>query len=96
MKNLLKYFLLLILFIFVTFNLSAYYIYPIISKINPGITITSPNGGENLLVDSTYNITWTAYMTSGILKISYSTTSDVVSIALSSTKFELIRDSYLC
>ncbi len=38
----------------------------------PGITITSPNGGEEWEADSTYNITWTSYETSGGVKIEYS------------------------
>jgi hypothetical protein len=38
----------------------------------PFITVTSPNGGEKWLVDSTYNITWTSYETSGAVKLEYS------------------------
>jgi hypothetical protein len=37
------------------------------------ITITSPNGGEDWYVDSTYNITWTSSNTSGNVQIEYST-----------------------
>jgi hypothetical protein len=40
---------------------------------NPYITVTYPNGGEDLKVDSVYNITWTSYSTSGNIKIEYST-----------------------
>jgi len=72
MKNLLKSAIFSTLFLFAPFHLSAYNIYLITGKTNPGITVTSPNGGENLLADSTYNITWTSYMTSGTLKINYS------------------------
>jgi hypothetical protein len=39
----------------------------------PYITVTYPNGGEDLKVDSVYNITWTSYGTSGNIKIEYST-----------------------
>jgi len=38
----------------------------------PGITITSPNGGEEWQADSTHDITWTSYKTSGGVKIEYS------------------------
>jgi hypothetical protein len=41
-------------------------------EIFPEIIVTSPNGGEKWLVDSTYNITWTSYETSGAVKIEYS------------------------
>jgi hypothetical protein len=41
--------------------------------IHPSITVTSPNGGEDWKVDSTYNITWTSSNTSGNVKIEYST-----------------------
>ena len=36
------------------------------------ITVTSPNGGEAWIVDSTYNITWTSSSTSGSVYIEYS------------------------
>jgi hypothetical protein len=38
----------------------------------PYITITSPNGGENWQVDSTYDITWASVVTSGNVRIGYS------------------------
>jgi YVTN family beta-propeller protein len=38
----------------------------------PFITVTSPNGGEKWQSDSTYDITWTSYQTSGGVKIEYS------------------------
>jgi hypothetical protein len=38
----------------------------------PFITVTSPNGGEEWQADSTYDITWTSYKTSGGVKIEYS------------------------
>jgi hypothetical protein len=38
----------------------------------PYITVTSPNGGENLYVDSTYDITWISEGTSDSLFIDYS------------------------
>ncbi len=39
----------------------------------PSITVTYPNGGEDLKVDSTYNITWTSTGITGNVKIEYST-----------------------
>ena len=39
---------------------------------HPYITVTSPNGGENWYIDSTYNITWTSEGTSDYLFIDYS------------------------
>jgi hypothetical protein len=49
----------------------------------PPMTVTYPNGGEELYVDSVYNITWTSAGTSGTVKIEYSinsgsTWSDVI------------------
>jgi len=49
----------------------------------PNITVTSPNGGEKWIIDSTYNITWTSFATSRGVKIEYSidsatTWSDVI------------------
>jgi hypothetical protein len=38
----------------------------------PGITVTSPNGGEGWLVNSTHSITWTTTGTVGNVKIKYS------------------------
>jgi predicted NUDIX family NTP pyrophosphohydrolase len=38
---------------------------------NPIITITSPNGGEKWVVDSTYDITWTSAHTSGNVHIEF-------------------------
>jgi hypothetical protein len=38
----------------------------------PAITVTSPNGGEEWIIDSTHNITWTSFATSGGVKIEYS------------------------
>jgi Leucine-rich repeat (LRR) protein len=49
---------------------------PINVTVNPAppkLTVTSPNGGEDWKVDSTYNITWTSNGTSGNVKIEYST-----------------------
>jgi hypothetical protein len=40
--------------------------------LNPSITITSPNGGENWLVGSNHNITWTSTGLSGNVRIEYS------------------------
>jgi len=37
------------------------------------ITVTSPNGGEEWKVDSTCNVTWESFGTSGAVKIEYST-----------------------
>jgi photosystem II stability/assembly factor-like uncharacterized protein len=37
------------------------------------ITVNAPNGGEILLVDSTFNITWSSVGVAGTLNISYST-----------------------
>ncbi len=39
----------------------------------PFITVTSPDGGEDWKLDSTYNITWNSWGTSGTVKIEYST-----------------------
>jgi hypothetical protein len=39
----------------------------------PYITVTSPNGGENVLVGSTQIITWSSHGTSGNVHIEYST-----------------------
>ncbi|MFC2161640.1 SBBP repeat-containing protein, partial [Acidobacteriota bacterium] len=39
----------------------------------PAITVTSPNGGENWVVGSAHNITWTSEGTVGDVKIEYST-----------------------
>jgi len=44
-----------------------------ISTVPSYITVTSPNGGENWKVDSTYDITWTSSGTSGSVRIGYST-----------------------
>jgi hypothetical protein len=38
----------------------------------PVITVTSPNGGQNWLVGSSHNITWTSVNTSGTVHIEYS------------------------
>ena len=38
----------------------------------PSITIGAPNGGEELVTDSTYNITWVSNGTTGEIKIEYS------------------------
>ena len=51
----------------------------------PTITVTSPNGGEDWEVDSTYDITWTSNGTSGSVQIEYlinngSVWSDVIAI----------------
>jgi len=47
-------------------------IYLIKLKLFPGITVISPNGEEDLPADSTYDITWMSYETSGGVKIEYS------------------------
>ncbi|MGD2086785.1 MAG: Ig-like domain-containing protein [Candidatus Aminicenantes bacterium] len=39
----------------------------------PTITVTSPNGGENWMVGSAHNITWTSDGVEGNIKIEYST-----------------------
>jgi len=39
----------------------------------PFITVSSPNGGENWQVDSTYDITWISSGTTGNVRIEYST-----------------------
>src|SRR5205085_10253551 len=40
----------------------------------PVITVTSPNGGENWYIGSTYSISWTsAYLSSSFVVIDYST-----------------------
>jgi len=39
----------------------------------PSITVTSPNGGENWIVGSNHNITWTSTNFNGNVKIEYST-----------------------
>jgi len=51
----------------------------------PYITVLSPNGGENVLVGSTQNITWSSHGTSGNVHIEYSinngsTWSDIIAI----------------
>jgi hypothetical protein len=56
---------------------SGYYfndndIYLIKLKLSPGIEVISPNGEEDLPADSTYEIKWTSYETSGGVKIEYS------------------------
>ncbi|HPG41940.1 MAG TPA: FlgD immunoglobulin-like domain containing protein [bacterium] len=43
----------------------------------PNIIITSPNGGESWLPDSSHPITWTSYRTSGNLNIDLSTNNGV-------------------
>ena len=48
-------------------------LFEITSDIEPTITITSPNGGENLDVGSTHNITWTTTGTIDNVIIEYST-----------------------
>lgn len=40
---------------------------------SPSITVTSPNGGENWLVNSSHNITWTSSGVVGYVRIEYST-----------------------
>ncbi|MEJ2356116.1 MAG: leucine-rich repeat domain-containing protein, partial [candidate division WOR-3 bacterium] len=44
-----------------------------ITVVVPYIRVTSPNGGENWQVDSTYDITWTSISTTGNVRIEYST-----------------------
>jgi hypothetical protein len=39
----------------------------------PYITVTTPNGGENWYIDSTYDITWATNLTTGGVRIEYST-----------------------
>jgi Leucine-rich repeat (LRR) protein len=43
----------------------------------PFITVSSPNGGEDWKVDSTYDITWDSDGTSGAVKIEYSVNNGV-------------------
>jgi hypothetical protein len=45
----------------------------VLLNINSFIIVTSPNGGEEWQVDSTYNITWLSTGTSGAVNIKYST-----------------------
>ncbi len=40
--------------------------------VSPTITVTSPNGGENWVVGSSHNITWTSQNYTGNVKIEYS------------------------
>jgi len=47
-------------------------VYLIKIELFPDIKVTSPNGGEKWQSDSTYDITWTSYKTSGGVKIEYS------------------------
>ncbi len=61
MKKFLKGSLVTILFLFVTFYLSA-----------QTINVTSPNGGEEWKSDSTYDITWTSSGTTGRVALRYS------------------------
>ena len=49
-----------------------YDVYLIKIELFPGITVISPNGGEDLKADSTYDITWMSYETSGAVRIEYS------------------------
>jgi hypothetical protein len=43
----------------------------VLLNINPFVTVTSPNGGEEWNVDSIYNITWTSAGTSGNVHIEF-------------------------
>jgi Leucine-rich repeat (LRR) protein len=43
-----------------------------INPLSPVLTVTSPNGGEDWKVDSTYDITWTSPPASSNVKIEYS------------------------
>ncbi len=61
MRNFSKIVVFLMLFIFTSIYLQAQY-----------ITVTSPNGGEEWLTDSTYDIMWKSYGTSGYVNIGYS------------------------
>jgi hypothetical protein len=48
-------------------------VFSIISPSQASITVTTPNGGESLTVDSTYDITWDSTGTVNNIKIEYST-----------------------
>ncbi len=52
-------------------------VYLIKIELFPEIIVTSPNGGEEWQSDSTYDITWTSYQTSGAVKIEYSLNNGV-------------------
>jgi hypothetical protein len=47
-------------------------VFSIVTSSNPGITVTSPNGGEKWAVGSTHTITWTTSGNVGNIKIMYS------------------------
>jgi hypothetical protein len=47
-------------------------VFSIVTVSNPGITVTSPNGGEIWAVGSTHNITWTTSSSVGNIRIMYS------------------------
>jgi len=49
------------------------------------LTVTSPNGGENWKIDSTYNITWISSGTSGAVNIEYSTDNGSTWIEISAS-----------
>ncbi len=46
---------------------------PVTVTVSSYIRVTSPNGGEDWQVDSTYDITWTSIGTTGNVRIEYST-----------------------
>ncbi|MCU0286315.1 MAG: M12 family metallo-peptidase, partial [Acidobacteria bacterium] len=48
-------------------------VFSIVSSSSPTITVTSPNGGENLTAGSSHTITWSTTGTVGNVKIQYST-----------------------
>jgi RHS repeat-associated protein len=50
-------------------------VFSIVSPVNPILTVNYPNGGETLLIGSTYEITWSSYGTVGEVKIDYSVDS---------------------
>jgi hypothetical protein len=49
------------------------------------ITVTAPNGGENWLVGSNHNITWTSNCFKGTVKLEYSTNNGTNWIAISAS-----------
>jgi len=50
-------------------------VFTIAPPVAPGISVTSPNGGEQWLIGSTRNITWTSTGASANVKVEYSTNS---------------------
>ncbi|MCP4220554.1 MAG: S8 family serine peptidase [bacterium] len=51
----------------------------------PAVTVTSPNGGEEWMVEENYTITWTSIGTVGDLKIQYSTDNGASWVVITAT-----------